>query len=111
MQPTIEHHRDEIKRFCRQFGVQTLELFGSATGDSFDPQRSDVDFVVDFGGCLGTPPPDLFSRYFGLNEALSTLLGRKVDLVMAGALINPHFIEAVNRTRQPIYARTLAEAA
>lgn len=111
MHDSIEHHRQDIHRLCRQFGVQTLELFGSATGDAFDPQRSDVDFVVDFGGRVGAPPPDLFSRYFGLNEALATLLGRKVDLVMAGALVNPHFIDAVNRTRQPVYARPLAKAA
>ncbi len=32
-------------------------------------------------------------------------------IVMAGALVNPHFIDSVNRTRQPVYARTLSEVA
>ncbi len=108
MRKIIESHRDEIHRLCRQFGVQSLDLFGSATGDAFDPQRSDIDFVVDFGSGA---QPDLFNRYFGLNEALAALFGRKVDLVMPGGMVNPYFIEAVNRTRQPVYARPLTEAA
>jgi predicted nucleotidyltransferase len=37
-----------------------LELFGSATGDSFDPQRSDVDFLVSSNHLptASTPTPD-----------------------------------------------------
>jgi predicted nucleotidyltransferase len=108
MHPIIETHREEIQRLCRHFGVHSLDLFGSATGDAFDPQRSDIDFVVDFGPGA---QPDLFNRYFGLNEALAALFGRKVDLVMAGAMANPHFIASVNCTRRPVYARPLAEAA
>ena len=66
------------------------------------------DFVVDFGP---GQQPDLFNRYFGLNEALAALFGRKVDLAMAGGMVNPYFIDSVNRTRKPVYARPLAEAA
>jgi uncharacterized protein len=108
MQHLIDTHRDEIQCLCQQFGVQRLDLFGSAADDSFDPQRSDADFVVDFGPGA---QPELFNRYFGLNEALAALLGRKVDLVMAGAMVNPYFIASVNRTRRPVYARPVAEAA
>lgn len=108
MHNIIESHRDEIHQLCRQFGVQSLDLFGSATGDAFDPQHSDIDFIVDFGPGA---QPDLFNRYFGLNEALAALFDRKVDLVMAGGMVNPYFIASVNRTRQPVYARPLAEAA
>ena len=108
MHNIIETHRDQIHRLCRQFGVQSLDVFGSATGDAFDPQRSDIDFIVNFGPGA---QPDLFNRYFGLNEALAALLRRKVDLVMAGRMVNPYFIASVNRTRQPVYARPLAEAA
>lgn len=108
MHSIIESRRDDVQRLCRQFGVQRLDVFGSATGEAFDPQRSDIDFVVDFGPGA---QPDLFNRYFGLNEALATLFGRKVDLVMPGGMVNPYFIDSVNRTRQPVYARPLTEAA
>ena len=108
MHSIIESHRDEVQRLCRRFGVHRLDVFGSAAGEAFDPQRSDIDLVVDFGPGA---QPDLFSRYFGLNEALGALFGRKVDLVMHGSMVNPYFIAAVNRTRQAVYARLHTEAA
>lgn len=104
----IESHLDQVHQLCRQFGVKSLDLFGSATGDAFDPQRSDIDFIVDFGP---EAQPDLFNRYFGLNEALAALFGCKVDLVMANGMVNPYFIASVNRTRQSVYARPITEAA
>ena len=108
MNSAIESHRSDIQALCRKFAVHKLDLFGSATGPGFDAARSDVDFIVDFGA---GEQADLFNRYFGLKEALEQSLGRGVDLVMAGALVNPYFIDAVNRTRQPVYARTLSEVA
>lgn len=104
----IDPHRIEIQRLCRQFSVQQLDVFGSAVGEGFDAARSDIDFVVDFGS---GDQPDLFNRYFGLKESLEHLLERSVDLVMVGAMVNPHFIESVNRTRRPVYARAFAEVA
>jgi uncharacterized protein len=108
MTTAIDSHQGHIQALCRMFEVQSLELFGSATGAGFDPARSDVDFIVDFGS---GEQPDLFNRYFGLKQALEQTLGRSVDLVMSGALTNPHFVDAVNRTRQPVYARAFDEVA
>ena len=108
MQPLIESKRTEVSALCRRYGVRKLELFGSATTEAFDPQASDLDFLVDLD-----PDGDesLFHRYFNLKEALEVLFGRKVDLVMVGALENPYFIESVNKTRQTVYAAPIAEAA
>jgi predicted nucleotidyltransferase len=97
----------DLHQLCRRFGVARLELFGSATTDAFDPQRSDLDFLVDFDG----ETSDLFSRYFGFRECLELLYGRSVDLVMVGAMANPYFIEAVDKTRQLVYAAEDAQAA
>jgi predicted nucleotidyltransferase len=46
MHPLIEEHLEEIRALCREFGVSRLELFGSAATDAFDPDRSDIDFIV-----------------------------------------------------------------
>ena len=108
MNAIIENNRTQIEALCARFGVLRLEVFGSAAGNQFDPGRSDVDFLLYFGG---TYDPSLARRYFGLKEALEALLGRGVDLVMVGALTNPHFIESVNRTRQVVYAAPVPEAA
>ena len=108
MTDLIDKNRDQIAALCEQFGVRRLEVFGSAASGSFDPERSDVDFVLDFGAGYD---PTLFHRYFDLKEAFEKLLGRNVDLVMVGALVNPYFIESVNRTRQLVYAAPVREVA
>ena len=104
----IEQNRPAVAELCSRFGVQSLEVFGSAANGSFDPSRSDIDFLVEFS------PEDagsLFHRYFGLQEALEELFKRKIDLVSASALSNPYFIAAVNQSRQTIYASARAQAA
>jgi len=108
MDPLTAERLAEVAGLCRRFGAIRLEVFGSAATGSFDPQRSDLDFVVDFEGLRS---PDIFERYFGLKEALESLFGRPVDLVMAGAMRNPYFIQSVNRSRRLVYAAPVGATA
>lgn len=101
MIPELARQRDELVRLCQRFGVTRLDVFGSAARGDFDEASSDVDFLVELD------PPAAMSRfdaYFGLKEALEELLGRPVDLVVPAALANPYVAEAVERTREPLYA-------
>ena len=107
MQNVIQQHRDRIAELCRRYGVRRLELFGSAATGAFDPQRSDLDFLVEFDANLAK----LFDRYFGLRESLEALYGRKVDLVTVGSLQNRYFIDAVNKSRQLVYVAEDAQTA
>lgn len=107
MASVLDAHLAEIPQLCRRYGVSRLELFGSATSDAFDPQRSDLDFLVEFDA----DPSGLFDRYFGLKESLEALYGRPVDLVTIGSMRNPYFVEAVNRSRQLVYAAEDPQAA
>jgi uncharacterized protein len=107
MASILDPHIKDIPELCRRFGVSRLEIFGSATTGAFDPQRSDLDFLVSFNA----DESNLFNRYFGLKESLEALYGRDVDLVMTGALKNRYFIDAVNRTRQLVYATEDTQAA
>ena len=100
----LDHVRAQeaaIADVCRRYAVARLDLFGSAAAGSFDPGRSDLDFLVAF-----YPHPTLsrFDQYFGLREALEALFGHPVDLVMVDAMRNPYFIESVNASRQSLYA-------
>ena len=45
-----------------------------------------------------------FHQYFDFLEELKGLFGCDVDLVEVGAMSNPYFIDAVNRTRTLLYA-------
>lgn len=99
--PLVESRLPMLRQLCARHRVGRLELFGSATGPRFDPQTSDLDFLVDF--------PDLepgrrFSSYFGLKEDLEALFGRPVDLVMSRAIQNPYFLESIGPSRTLVYA-------
>ena len=97
----VEQKRAELRLLCERFKVKRLELFGSATRADFDAERSDVDFLVEF---LHLEPGEHADAYFGLLEGLEDLFGRRIDLVMPGAVKNPYFLEAINKTRQVLYA-------
>jgi uncharacterized protein len=96
----LDLDEETIAALCRRFGVRRLSVFGSAATEAFDPERSDVDFLVEFD-----PDADgLFDAYFGLKEELERLVGRPVDLVMPKSLENPYFAASVERSRRDVYA-------
>ena len=98
----VESRVEEVEDICRRHGVERLDVFGSAAGEGFDSEGSDLDFVVSFER---RDPPALFDRYFGLKEDLELLFGRGIDLVMEEAVKkNPYFAESVAETRVPLYA-------
>jgi len=44
--PILHPHLEAIRAICREFGVARLEVFGSVQTDKFDPETSDIDFLV-----------------------------------------------------------------
>jgi hypothetical protein len=98
----IEDNYEALKHLCLKYRVKRLELFGSAqTGKNFDPEKSDLDFLVEF---LLLKPGEYADTYFGLLEDLENLFARHVDLVMVRAVKNPYFLEAINKSRKVLYA-------
>ena len=43
-----EGRSDDLRRLCFRYGVQRLDLFGSAATDRHLPEQSDLDLVVEF---------------------------------------------------------------
>ena len=74
MAAKIAVDRETIAEFCRKHHIRRLSLFGSVLRDDFKPE-SDVDVLVEF-------EPDHVPglAFFGMEEELSRMLGRKVDL-------------------------------
>src|SRR5262245_29225751 len=97
MTELIERRRSELTDLCRRHHVRTLEVFGWASTGAFDPDRSDLDFLVDF---QSMPPGDHSRSYFGLWFALEDLFGRKVDLVELPAATNPFFLQTIRPSRR-----------
>jgi len=97
----LDEHRKAIAEACARHGVVRLDAFGSALRDDFRPGESDLDLLVEFG------PMEPYARvdaYFGMLQELGSLLGLKIDLVMAGAVKNPYIARDIARTRRILYA-------
>jgi uncharacterized protein len=102
MHSIISQKAAALGEVCRRYGVDTLEVFGSAArGIDFSPDSSDADFLVVF---KRPPLKGPLEEYFGLKEELSALLGREVDLIELGAVHNPYVLGNINSSRELVYA-------
>jgi predicted nucleotidyltransferase len=72
--------RERVADFCRRHHIRSLALFGSVLRPDFDP-ASDVDVLVQFEEGY-TPGWELFD----LEQELSEIVGRRVDLNTPGFL-------------------------
>lgn len=87
-----------IADFCRRNYIRKHSLFGSALRGELRAE-SDIDLLVEFEpGHI----PELF-RLVGMEEELSTIVGRKADLRTAAEL-SRHFLDEVLRQAKPLYA-------
>ncbi len=98
----IEKNREAIEKICARYHVKRLDLFGSASDEvKFDQEKSDIDFLVEF---LPLKQGEYADAYFGLLDSIENLFQRHIDLVMAGAIKNPYFLESLNKSREVLYA-------
>jgi predicted nucleotidyltransferase len=78
--------------------IEHLDLVGSASRDDFQPEKSDIDLLVEFDGL-----DKLFDRYFELQMKLEEQLGRQVDVIQESAVKNPYVRKSLNRNKVRIY--------
>lgn len=107
MHPIIEAHREELAALCAEFGVSKLEVFGSICRGTFEPGRSDLDFIATFAD----RGPGYADRYLDFADAVQELFGRDVDVVTPYSIKSPLFRESVDECRQVVYEQTRGEAA
>ena len=104
----IEQNKPALAELCQWHGVRRLDLFGSAAQGRFNPERSDLDFVVQFSRTGYAGYADAFLDFA---EALERLFGRKVDLLTERMIRNPYFRAVVEASRQVVYDQRSKEAA
>ncbi|MBE7544913.1 MAG: nucleotidyltransferase family protein [Bryobacteraceae bacterium] len=98
MSAALEIPAAQIADLCRRYHVRELGLFGSAArGELRDD--SDIDILVEF---LPNSGMNLF-RYADMEDELSQMFGRKVDLVSKNGL-KPRVRDYVFRDLQILYA-------
>ena len=99
MTSIIRDNKQKLTELCEKFSVAELDVFGSVAGDDFDAETSDLDFLVEFDNSV----KNRFDNFFSLQQALTELFGRAVDLVEPGGLKNPYLIKQVNKTKRCVY--------
>ncbi|MGF1481828.1 MAG: nucleotidyltransferase family protein [Cyanophyceae cyanobacterium] len=99
---TLTTKQNRLAEFCQKWQIVQLACFGSVLRDDFRPD-SDIDLLVDFA-----PRANLgLLDFIRLENELSALLGRPVDLVEKSAVeTSPNWIRRTEilNTAQVIYA-------
>lgn len=93
----VQLPEDRIEEFCRRYHIRKLALFGSVLREDFGPE-SDVDVLVEF-----EPGHTPGFGFVGIEEELSRIVGRRVDLNTAGSL-SRYFRDAVVQDAEVLYA-------
>lgn len=94
MTPAVDSKKELFSRLrgqadkLREFGVESLALFGSFSRDEATPE-SDIDLLVEFA-----PGEKSFDNFMELNFFVDDLLGRSVELLTPESL-HPEFAESI----------------
>ena len=99
MKARIEIPKEKLAEFCHRNYIRKLAFFGSVLRDDFTPE-SDVDVLVEF-----EPGHTPGLRFFRMEEELSELLGRKVDL-NTPAFLSPYFRQEALNEAEALYVAT-----
>ena len=91
----LTRHLDGIRALCAQYRIRALHVFGSAVHGDFDPEASDLDFVVD----PGEYDDDGITRSFEFSYHLERLVERDIDLITSRSTGDPGFLAEVAATR------------
>ena len=99
MSARIEIPKNKIAEFCRRHHIRRLALFGSVLREDFTPE-SDVDVLVEFepGHIPGL-------AFIGMQDELSDILGKEVDLNTT-ACLSPYFRQEVLDEAEVLHVAT-----
>ncbi len=89
--------KGEITEFCRRWKISRLAVFGSALREELRPD-SDIDLLVTFRSDADWAMFD----HFTMEEELSRILGREVDLIN---------VRAIEENPNPITRREILDSA
>src|SRR4051812_478579 len=100
MHSIVQNNIEALRELAIKHRVERLDLFGSAARQDFDPETSDLDFLVTFEPM---PPIEHADSFFGLLEALERLFGRRIDLLESEPIENPYIRESIALSRKVLY--------
>jgi len=90
--------KEKISQLCEKYHILRFSFFGSVLSDDFSPE-SDIDVLVEFA-----PEHIPGLSFFSIQDELSRLFGRRVDLNTPNFL-SPYFREEVQKMAEVQYER------
>lgn len=100
MHPIVQDKLETLKELCAKHRVERLDIFGSAACEDFNPESSDLDFLVEFETMS---PMEHADAFFGLLEDLECMFQRRIDLLEREPIENPYLWESIERSRRVLY--------
>jgi uncharacterized protein len=102
--------KDEISKkqkdftvLCKTHKVKYLYAFGSSISERFDPNKSDIDLLVEIDS---KDPIDKGEKLLSLWDLFETFFNRKVDLLTDSSIRNPFLRKSIDSTKVLIYDGT-----
>lgn len=95
----LQYSREQLEELCRRYHVRKLSVFGSTLRQEATPD-SDLDLLVEF-----EPGQKPGWEYFDLQDALSSIFGKAVDLNTA-EFLSEKFRQRVIDDAALIYANS-----
>jgi predicted nucleotidyltransferase len=96
----ISKRKKDFILLCKSHKVKYLYAFGSSTDDRFDPQKSDIDLLVEIDSL---DPIDRGEKLLSLCDLFESFFNRKVDLVTESSIRNPYLKKSIESTKVLIY--------
>ena len=93
-------NRDVFTDLCKSHQVKQIYAFGSSVSGEFDPEKSDIDLLVE----IDEPDPiKKGEKILSLWDKLETFFKRKVDLLTNLSIRNKILRESIDSTKVLIY--------
>ncbi|HUV01191.1 MAG TPA: nucleotidyltransferase domain-containing protein [Bacteroidales bacterium] len=96
----ISKKRNEFAILCKNHKVKYLYAFGSSVSEKFDPNRSDIDLLVEIDS---EDPLDRGEKLLSLWDLFENFFNRRVDLLTDSSIRNPFLRKSIDSTKVLIY--------
>lgn len=96
----ISKRKEDFKNLCADHKVKFLYAFGSSITNRFDPDKSDIDLLVEIDE---KDPIERGEKLISLWETFENFFHKKVDLLTDSSVKNPFLRKSIDSTKVLIY--------
>ncbi len=96
----ISKRQSDFASLCKSHNVKYLYAFGSSVSEKFDPEKSDIDLLVEIES---NDPVDRGEKLLSLWDLFEEFFKRKVDLLTESSIRNPFLRKSIDSTKVLIY--------